>query len=665
MNPLIKKLTLEEKARLLTGATKMSTASVERLGIKSKNLADGPHGVRHPIEENCTNFPNLCNVGASWDVENAYRFGQAIADDCIYHDVDMILAPGVNMKRFMLCGRNFEYFAEDPVLAGELAAAYINGAEDSGVATSLKHLAANSQEKYRHDINAEIDERTLREIYLRAFEIALEKSKPTSVMCAYNKLNAIWCSEHRQLLTEILRDEWGYDGFVVSDWGAVQDICKAIRAGLDLEMPPNDNIYEQLKEGLENGKITMDDIDRAIDRLLKFIERPKPQKKPYDRNAQHAVAREIAAKGMVLLKNTENTLPLTEEKYKKIAVIGEYGRDPLISGQGSAEVHPQREYIDDPMAELEKLMPRTEFVYGEFYKKSGYSNKMIWPTKKQLKELISDCDVVLMFVGSKQSDDTEKYDRRSALMDPNYDMFVGEALKEGKKVVVICQSGSAMLFENYTLDAHAIVQMWLSGESAGGAIADVLTGKVNPEGKLSETFPTKPRTDIDYPTNGIYTEYTDKLNVGYRYYDRHPNEICFPFGHGLSYTTFEYSDLKITKDNGWKVTFNIKNTGNVAGAEVVQLYIGDPISIVPKPLKELKKFAKVKLLPNESTTVSFELDERDLAYYNVSLHRFVAEDGKYNVFIGSSSRDIRLEGTLMHENLTDYTMRRKGEDMIG
>ena len=665
MNPIVKDMTLEEKAFLLTGAASMATKAIERLGIESQNLADGPHGIRSKREENCTHFPNLCNLGSCWDVDNARLMGEAIANDCIEHGINMILGPGVNIKRFMLCGRNFEYISEDPVLAGEIAAGYIQGVESKGVATSLKHFALNNQEKYRVDVSVDIDERTLREIYLRPFEIAVKKANPTSIMCAYNKVNSVWCSENRQLLTEILKEEWGYEGIVVSDWYAVHNIVKAISAGLDLQMPHNWLIYEQLKKGLDNGEITMEQIDNAVDRVLKFALREKPTKGEYDRDRQHQIAREVASKGIVLLKNDNKTLPLTEEKYKKIAVVGEYAVKPLISGQGSAEVLQKLEYVDDPLEELKKLLPNTEFVYGEFYKKASFSTEMLWAKLGEFGKFIEGSDVVLIFVGAQESEDTEKFDRRTPFMNPNYEMYVEFAIKSGKKVVLVCQSGGVMVFDDYMKKADSIVQMWLGGEASGGAIADVLTGKLNPQGKLSETFPTRVRDDFEYPGNGLYTEYSEKLNVGYRYYDRHPEEIVFPFGHGLSYTDFEYSDLVITDDNGIKASFKVKNVGDVFGTEIAQLYISDPISTVPKPIKELRKFQKIELQPGEEKVVTLDIEERDLAYYNVSLHRYVAEDGRYDVLVGSSSRDIRLTASFIHENQKDYTIHRIGEDAIG
>ena len=360
---IVQQMTFEEKASLLTGDANMLTHAVERLGIPALNLADGPHGTRLAPEKNCTHFPNLCNLGSCWSTENAKKMGRALADECIHHDIHMLLGPGINIKRHILCGRNFEYLSEDPVLAGELAAAYINGLQEGGVSASLKHFAVNSQEKYREALSAEIDERTLREIYLRGFEIAVKKSNPDTVMCAYNKINAVWCSENKHLLTEILKDEWSYDGVVVSDWGAVHDISRAVAAGLDLQMPRNGHIVEQLKDGLEKGKVTMEDIDNAVRRMLHLLYRRSPKPIEYDRDRQHEIAREIAADGVVLLKNKDAILPLTEEKYKKIAVVGEYAVSPLIGGQGSAEVLQSPEYTDSPLAELQKRLPGVEIQY--------------------------------------------------------------------------------------------------------------------------------------------------------------------------------------------------------------------------------------------------------------------------------------------------------------
>lgn len=666
---IINSMTVEEKLRLLTGTGGMSLADYPQYHISQKNMSDGPHGLRRRLIKNCTHFPNLCSLASTWDTEKAEQMGQAIAFDCMQYDIDMILGPGINIKRTPLCGRNFEYMSEDPVLAGEMCAGYINGVQKHGVGTSLKHYAVNSQEVFRQEASADIDERTLREIYLKAFEIAVKKSNPDSIMCAYNKINAVWCAENPLILTEILKNEWKYDGFVVSDWGAVQNPVRSFKAGLDLQMPMNPNLTEELKQGLDSGAISMDRIDDAVRRVLKFVLKEKPQKpKEYNRDDQHRRAREIAADGIVLLKNEHNILPLTQEKYKKIAVIGEYAVNPLASGQGSALINQGPEYTDNPLAELQKLMPDTQFSYMELYKKREYSDYMLWPKlyAKEFGDFVSGADAVLIFVGAMESEDTEKLDKRSVQLNPNFEMVIDFALQHSKKVIVVLQTGSALVLGNWRNQVAGIVEMWLAGESAGGAIADVLCGVVNPSGKLSETFPTKLRTDMDYPGDGYKIAYDEKLDVGYRYYDKHPDEIVYPFGHGLSYTQFLYSGLEISEQNGsYHVKLKVKNVGQLDGAEAVQLYVSDVISTVVKPVKELKKFQKVFLKAGEEKEICFVLNMEDFEYYNVTFHEWIAENGDYKILVGSSSRDIRLEGTIRLNHEMPYTMISISEDMIG
>lgn len=667
INEILKSLTFEEKTALLTGAGTMATAEIGRLGLKAKNFADGPHGVRTDISKNCTSFPNLCLVGSTWDKELIHKMGVALAKDCIENDVDVLLGPGVNIKRHILCGRNFEYISEDPVLAGELAAAYINGLQSLGVSASLKHFAANNQEIHRIHVSVDADIRTLMEIYLKAFEIAVKKSSPASIMCAYNKIHSIWCSENKFLLTEVLRDMWGYEGFVVSDWGAVHNPPKALKAGLDMQMPDNENLENDLKNALENGEITMEEIDVAAKRIIEFLLNRKAENITYDRDDQHKLAREIASAGTVLLKNEENVLPLTKEKYKKIAVIGEFAKNPLICGQGSAEVKVQDGYIDSPYDELKKILgDDVELKYLEMYKKASYSQEMLWPKIGEFRDFIKDTELVIVFVGSMESEDTEQFDRRTAELNPNYEMFIKNARAHGNKVVVVMQSGSAMILGDWKDDVNAIVQMWLAGESAGGGIADVLCGVVNPSGKLSETFPTKLRSDLNYPGNKYTVEYNEKHLVGYRYYDLHPEEIVYPFGHGLSYTSFEYSDIEIDRiGNVLNVSFNLTNSGDTAGAEVCQLYTADPVSTVARPLKELKAFEKVHLASKETKKVTMCVDIKDLGYYNILLKDWITEPGKYVIYVGASSRDIRLEKSILINDNIPYTMSRTGEAMIG
>lgn len=664
---ILSSLTLDEKLSLLTGAGSMATCELGRLGIPAKNFADGPHGVRTVYEKNCTSFPNLCLVGCTWDTELVSKMGKALAKDCIENNVDMLLGPGINIKRQILCGRNFEYVSEDPVLTGEIAAAYINGLQSLGVAASLKHFAANNQERYRITTSVDADIRTLMEIYLKAFEIAVKKSSPASVMCAYNKLHSIWCSENRFLLTEVLRDMWGFEGFVVSDWGAVHNPVKAISAGLDMEMPANPNMATQLKDALDAGEITMEEIDCAALRMIDFMLRTPQKLEDYNRDRQHAVAREVASAGTVLLKNDEETLPITKGKYKKIAVIGEFAKSPLICGQGSAEVNTHKEYIDSPYDELEKILgDDVELKYWELYNKGAFSKEMLWPKLSEFHNFVSDSDLVLMFVGAMESEDTEQFDRRSAEFNPNYEMFINAAAESGKRVVVIMQSGSAMILGDWRNKVHGIVQMWLGGESAGGAVADLLCGIVNPSGKLSETFPNCLRRDMEYPGTEYTVLYNERMFVGYRYYDLHPEEIVYPFGHGLSYTTFEYSNMQIVRDGDvFKVSITVKNTGKVDGAEVVQLYVGDPVSTVVRPVKELKAFLKVYIKAGENAEVLMDVNVKDIGYYNILLKDWITEPGRYIFYAGASSRDIRLEKSVIVEDSAPYTVFRVGDSMIG
>ena len=667
LRELLDAMTFEEKASLLTGAGSMLTAGVERLGIPERLLSDGPHGVRIKGLNDAVHFPNFCCAGASFDVDMLRRYGEAIAEDCIHNGVSMILAPGINIKRSMLCGRNFEYFSEDPLICGKLGAAYIGGVQDKGVAVSLKHFAVNSQEIDRLDLNAEIDERTLREIYLRGFEIAVKESAPESVMCAYNKINAVWCSENRHLLTEILRDEWGYEGFVVSDWGAVHNVPRAVSAGLDLIMPPQAGVTEKLRAAVDEGRLTMEAIDRAALRLLAFIMKDRPEKDPaYSRKAQHETAREIAASGIVLLKNENNTLPLTADKYRRIAVVGGYAEDPLICGQGAAEVYTDRAYVDSPLEHLKRSLPDVELKYWKGYDRQSYASNMIWPTMHQYRPFIEDCDAVIVFVGSMESEDTESFDRLTARLNPNFNLFIDNAIKMGKRVVVVMQTGSAVVLPPQHKKVDAIVEMWLSGEAAGSAIADILTGRVNPSGKLPETFPTCERSDLTYDAEARILPYDEKLAVGYRYYDKHPEQIAYPFGHGLSYTAFSYENISIEQDGDrFALSFDLTNTGDTDGAEAVQLYAADPVSTVSKPEKSLIAFKKVFLKAGETSRVTLPFTARDLAYYNVSLREWVAEEGVYRLLVGSSSRDIRLETSVFYQADMPYTMTPTGETMLG
>ena len=450
----------------------------------------------------------------------------------------------------------------------------------------------------------------------------------------------------------------------MSDWCAVQDPSRSTKAGLDLQMPRQPEITQMLKEGMEEGKVTEKDIDEAAKRVIDFALKNKPCEIDYDRDKQHEIARKIASSGMVLLKNEEEILPITPEKYKKIAVVGEYAVSPIINGQGAAEVFVDEKYVDSPLDELKKQLPEIEFKYLEMYKRSAYSEVMLWPKGGAFQNEIKDCDAVLFFIGSMVSEDTEAFDRLSASINQNQSLFIKYAALLGKKIIVVMQNGGALVLNSWIKKADAIVEMWLGGEAAGGAISDILCGKVNPSGKLSETFPCEMRKDLEYPGNGRFIEYNEKFDVGYRYYDKHPEEILYPFGHGLSYTTFEYKDLKVNeKDLAFE--FTLKNTGKYDGAEVCQLYVGDVIANVPRPVKELKKFEKVFLKAGEETKVRFNLTKDDLAYYNIVLHDWVAENGEFDIYIGASSQDIKFKATINYNGKMPYSLMHISEAKIG
>lgn len=666
---ILNELSLEEKAGLLTGYSAMGTMPIERFEIPAKTMTDGPHGVRFdaPAGENSTHFPNLCALSASWNRDAARRMGEALGKECRHHKKDMLLGPGVNIKRHILCGRNFEYLSEDPVLAGELAAAYIGGVQSEGVGACVKHLAANNQEKNRGTVNVETDERTLREIYLKPFQIAVQKGKPDAVMCAYNKLGAIWCSENPFLLTQILREEWGFKGLTVSDWGAVHHGARAIKAGMDLIMPHRETLYEELCRGIADKILSEEEVDRAAGHVLEWAGGKRAAAEPldYDRARQHEEAVQIARQSMVLLKNERQALPLDTAKHQKIAVIGEYALHPLIGGQGSAEVYPDEEWIDSPLEELRAALPETKIRYLELYRKAAMPERMLWPRLGEFKRFVEDCSAVVFFAGEMESESTENFDRRSAQLNPNIDFFIEAACDLDKQVIVVLQSGGALVLGDWRERVDAVVQMWLAGEGAGRAIADILTGRMNPCGKLAETFPKKQRNDVDFGDE-MRVIYREGMEVGYRYYDRHPEEIAFPFGHGLSYTDFHYTGGgACVEGETLKVRMEVSNSGNRAGAEVVQVYAGQCAPVASRPVKELKAFEKIALEAGESRKLEFEIPVGELGYYNTMLHEWVVENDAYRIWVGASSRDIRLEYVVRIEREMPYSLRRTGEVTVG
>ncbi len=659
---IVRQMTLEEKAALCTGATAWTTTPVERLGIPAMFVADGPHGVRKVPDATsvaatslpATCFPTASCTAATWDVELIQRMGQALGEECVSLGVDVVLGPGNNMKRSPLCGRNFEYYSEDPYLAGELAANFIQGVQSQGVGTSLKHYAANNQECQRFSISAEVDERTMREIYLPAFEKAVKKGQPWTVMCSYNKLNGEYCSEKRELLVDILRDEWGFDGLVVSDWGAVRDRVASLRGGLDLEMPgPKPRRTQEVIEAVRSGVLEESLLDEAVRHILKIVfkaaETPKQVLSTcggqFDAAAHHALARRIAGEGMVLLKNN-GLLPLKRYSadVKKIAVIGRAAREPHYQGGGSSHINPTR--LDIPYDELANLAAGAALAYAEGYPAGpDFRQDLIDEAVAAAKE----AEVALLYLALPSYKESEGYDREDLDLTLQQVALIQAVSAAQPKTVVILNNGSAVAMSAWIDGVAAVLEAWMMGQAGGGAIADVLFGVVNPCGKLAETFPQKLADTpayLNFPGEAGQVRYGEGLYIGYRYYDTRDIPVQFPFGHGLSYTTFEYSNLKTSavsfKDSdGLRVSLDVTNTGSVAGKEIVQVYVHDQQSGLPRPVKELKGFAKVALQPGETKTVTVELDWRAFAFYHPLHGCWITESGEFDILVGASAEDIR------------------------
>jgi beta-glucosidase len=656
---LIAQMTLEEKAGLCSGLDFWHTKGIERLGIPSVMVTDGPHGLRkqRATADNlglfdsvpATCFPSAAGMASSWDRDLIEKVGAALGEECQAENVAILLGPGANIKRSPLCGRNFEYFSEDPYLSSEMAAHHIKGVQSQGVGTSLKHFAANNQEHRRMSIDTIVDERTLREIYLASFEGAVKKAQPWTVMCAYNRLNGEFCSENEYLLTDILKNEWGHEGFVVSDWGAVNERVAGLAAGLELEMPSSSGAGDRkIVEAVKSGKLPEEKLDAAVERLLTVIFEAVDNKKPnatYDPEAHHQLAREVARESMVLLKNEDDILPLP--KSGKIAVIGALAKQPRYQGGGSSHIKPTK--LDDITEELAKTAGSgAEIVYAQ-----GYDLDSDATDPQLLAEAVKaaqEASAAVVFAGLPERYESEGFDRTHLNIPANQTALI-EAVAAAQSRVVVVLSNGAPVEMPWIGSVKAVLEAYLGGQALGGAIADLLFGDANPCGKLAETFPVQLSDNPSYlffPGEGDRVEYREGLFVGYRYYDRKKLKPLFPFGFGLSYTTFAYSDLTVDKKEladteTVRVSVKVKNTGKRAGKEIVQLYVRDVVSKVTRPDKELKGFAKVALEPGEEKTVSFTLDKRAFAYYNVELKDWHVETGEFDILIGKSSQDILLE----------------------
>ena len=659
---IIEKMTLEEKAQICDGLDYWHTKAFERLGIPSIMVCDGPHGLRKQNPNGkkvglgnsypAVCFPTACTTACSWDTDLIYEMGRALGEECLRENVSVLLGPGVNMKRSPLCGRNFEYFSEDPFLAGKMGAAFINGVQSMGVGTSLKHFAANSQETRRMTVSSVVDERTLREIYLTAFEIAVKESKPWTVMNSYNRINGVHSSENDWLQNKVLRDEWGFDGVVVSDWGAVNDRVKGINGGNDLEMPSSKGYNsKKIIQAVKNGEIDEETLNERVDKLIDLVIKAQTMpKKEYvcDLEAHHALARKIAGQSMVLLKN-EGVLPIS--KGQKIAVIGEMAKAPRYQGAGSSLINPTK--MDNACECLRQA--GFDFTYA-----AGYDKKTIKIDGRKIEEAVNaakSADVVLAFIGLTEAYESEGFDREHMNLPDNHNALIDALCKANENVVVILAGGSPVSMP-WADKVKGILNSYLGGQAGAGAVADILTGAVNPSGKLAESYPFSNECTpcADYFPGGHKTvEYRESIYIGYRYYDKAKIEVQFPFGFGLSYTSFEYSDLKLDKasikdSETLTVTFKVKNTGNFAGAEIAQLYVSDEESTIFRPEKELKGFKKVELLPGEEKEVELTLDKRAFAYYNTEIHDWHVESGSFRILVGASSADIRLESAVTVES---------------
>jgi len=665
---IISEMTVEEKASLCSGASFWDTVAIERLGIPAITVSDGPHGLRRQREDAdhlgisqsvpATCFPTGCATACSFDEELIAEMGKAIAVECIAEDVSIVLGPGANIKRSPLCGRNFEYFSEDPYLSTKMAAAHIKGVQSTGVGTSLKHYAANNQETLRLCISAEIDERTLREIYLASFEGAVKEGQPTTVMCAYNKVNGEYASENEYLLTQILRDEWGFDGFVVSDWGAVNDRVKSLASGLELEMPTSDGVNDaRVVEAVKSGKLDEAVLDKAAARLLKVIfdtqiTEAQKAKHPLDLNKNNEKARAIAAECIVLLKNEDSLLPISGDK--KVAFVGEFFEKPRYQGGGSSHINP---YKITPAKESMNIFPNAAYAQGFSIDKDETDETLLASAVK----LAQDSDICVIFAGLPDRYESEGYDRKHMRLPDNQIRLIEEIAKMQPNCVVVLHNGSPVEMP-WIHSIKSVVEAYLGGQATGVAVMDVLSGAANPSGKLAETFPLRLQDNpsyLNFPGDRDKVEYREGVFIGYRYYEKKEIPVLFPFGHGLSYTSFEYSKLTIDRDEVLDtdcvtVSVNIKNTGSRAGKEIVQLYVAPKSNTVVRPIKELKGFKKISLNSGEEKTVTFSLDKRSFAFYDTELKDWRVEAGKYGILIGASSQDIRLEKDIIVKPVIPY-----------
>ncbi len=649
---IIRKMSLEDKIAICSGADAWHTKKYDKYGIPAIMMTDGPHGLRKQSEkteqefsmdgEPATCFPTATVLASTWNRELVKEIGAAIGEEAQAAGVNLVLGPGVNMKRNPLCGRNFEYYSEDPYLAGELASEWINGVKSKGVEACVKHFACNNQENNRMTSNSMVDERTLREFYIAAFERVIKKSKPGTVMCSYNMLNGTYLSDNKRMLTDILRDEWGFDGLVVSDWTATHDRVEAFKAGMDLEMPTSHGAFDkEVKEAVLNGELDEKYIDKSVERILKLLydtvtDYAGNKNKEAMIDEHDALALRAAQEGGVLLKNENHTLPLQEDE--EILVIGAMAKQTRFQGAGSSAINSYRK-----TSVLDALNNRNlPFSYARGYELENKRNDIL---KMQAVEAAISSKKIVVVLGLTDAYDSEGMDRKHMKL-PGNQLELLKAVTEVNKNIVVVLVGGGVVEMPWLKCVNGLIHMQLAGQAAGAAVVDLLYGYANPSGRLAESYPIKYE---DIPNSHIFgicpkqAEYREGLYVGYRYYERAGKKVRFPFGYGLSYTRFEYSQLNVTKrENGAVASFTVKNIGDRDGAEVAQLYIADKTGGVHRPMKELKGFRKVFLKAGEAVNIEIELENRDFAYYDVDKKDWLVQRGEYGILVGGSSADIYL-----------------------
>lgn len=662
---IVNKMTLEQKAAFVSGLNYWYLQSAPELGLPKIMMTDGPHGLRKQNTEkrpdgiglgnsvHSTCFPPAVTSACSWDEDLLKLEGEAIAEECLQEKVSVILGPGTNIKRSPVCGRNFEYFSEDPLLAGKCSAALVNGVQSKEIGTSLKHFACNSQEAFRMVIDEIIDDRAIRELYLTAFEICVKEAKPWTVMNSYNKINGVYSSQNKWLQEKVLRDEWGFDGLIVTDWGASVDRVPGLECGTDLEMPSSGTLNKKkIIEAVKNGELNEKVLDKAVDNVVELIKKSKPaleKKHKFDANAHHRIAQKIAENSMVLLKNADNILPI--KNGQKVAVIGEMAKAPRFQGAGTSVVNPTK--LDNAYDELLKLGVDISYSQGYDKSKDTIDSNLVNEAVKNAKA----ADVAIVFAGLTEEFEAEGYDRKNIEMPNCHNHLISEITKVNPNTVVVLAGGS-VIHMPWINEVKALLNSGLGGQAGGTAVANILTGAVNPSGKTSETYPisfSDNPTYGNYPGGPVTSEHRESVYIGYRYYDTSKKDVLFPFGYGLSYTTFEYSDITISLDNikdtdTVTVSFKIKNTGNIDGAEVAQIYVADKESTIFRPIKELRGFKKVFLKSGEEKEVSIELSKRAFAFWNININNWMVETGEFDILVGASSRDIKLSKTITVES---------------